>query len=491
MNPVELRRALVIPLRDGVPADLEIAVARLRDESICERYEQVVVVMVGVPDDRVDAVIKDFHKHLPSGRPNWHVYAPPGLRNHRAKADTKELITYLAETLPAKMGRESFALSAVLQASWPELDLACGFVLALRPEFQVVPPGGGDAHRPEIPAALLRRVGLLAVPTGVHYRERLIGSSPRMKALVATLEKFAQLPFPLLLEGETGVGKELCAGFIHEASGREGRFLAVNGALLDPGRAEDELFGHVSGAFTGAVGNRAGRIREAEKGTFFLDELLTVPSSIQPMLLRAFNNAMDGEIEVTPLGQEKSIRVDVRLITSMQPLDEATTSPLRDDLVFRVRGLHVVIPPLRDRGDDVLEIAEKALEQLYKRSNVGARGLGPGAHKLLRDYSWPGNVRELQGVMRMAWASNDTVTALAADHLRPFMPAMRTSRGTGLRAEVNALVLRRIDEARRLNPRGNNAAARSLGFEKGQAMTRYQAKCATDAAGGRRRKGTR
>lgn len=490
-NSVELKREFVIPVRASVLADVETAVERLRDESTRRRYERALVFIVGVPATDADEVIERVRARLPSGGLRCEVFAPPELRGDNAEHHTSALVRYLAETRPAKMGRESFALSVVQQASWPELGIACGIVLALRSEIQLVDPATGHAHRPEIDETLARRLDQRTQPTGVLFRQRLIGSSPAMQTLVATLDRYAPLPFPVLLEGETGAGKELCAGFIHEASGRKGSLIAVNGALLDPGRAEDELCGHVKGAFTGADAVRTGRIREADKGTFFLDELLAVPTSIQAMLLRTFNHAMDGELEVTPLGQEKSHRLDVRLITAVQPLDEAATSPVRDDLLFRVQGLHVVIPPLRDRGDDVLEIAEKALEHLYTCHKYGARRFDPDANTLLRGYLWPGNVRQLHGVIRRAWASNGGAGTLSANHLRPFMPIVRTTRSTGLRAEVNALVTRRIEEARRAHPRSENEAARALGFDKGQAMTRYQTKCENDAAEGRRRKAPR
>lgn len=490
-NSDGLKRELVIPVRTGVSSDVEIAIERLRDEGSRTIYERALVFIVSAVVTEADEEIERVRAQLPSEGLRCEVFAPPEFRRVDAQRETSALIRYLAETRPAKMGRESFVLSIIQQPAWPELGLACGVVLTLRPEVQLVDPSSGHAYRPAIDESLARRLDQRTQPTGIPFRHRLIGSSTAMKTLRATLERYASLPFPVLLEGETGVGKELCAGFIHEASGRKGSLIAVNGALLDPARAEDELCGHVKSAFTGADAARTGRIREADKGTFFLDELLAVPASIQPMLLRTFNHAMDGELEVTPLGQEKSHRLDVRLITAVQPLDETATSPVRDDLLFRVQGLHVVIPPLRERGDDVLEIAENAIENLYTRHKHGARRLDRDAASLLRGYPWPGNVRQLHGVIRRAWASNAEVSTLSANHIRPLMPAARMTRGLGLRGEVHALVTRRVDEARRAHPRSENEAARSLGFDKGQAMTRYLTKCENDAAEGRRRKSPR
>lgn len=486
-----IKRELVIPVRLDVSADVEVAITLLGAASSQSTYQRALVFIVGVPAEVSDASIQQVRARLPTVALKCEVFAPPEFRRSEAAHDTSALIRYLSETRPAKMGRESFALSIVQQRSWPALGVASGAVIALREEVQLVDPLTGSAYRPEIGESLARRLAQRPHPTGVAFRDRLIGSSDARKALITTLDRYAPLPFPVLLEGETGVGKELCAGFIHEASGRRGSLIAVNGALLDPARAEDELCGHVKGAFTGADAARTGRIREADQGTFFLDELLAVPTSIQSMLLRTFNHAMDGELEVTPLGQEKSHRLDVRLITAVQPFDEEASSPVRDDLLFRVQGLHVVIPPLRERGDDVLEIADAALKHLSDRHKCGALRLHADARTLLRGYMWPGNVRQLHGVIRRAWASNIDVDALSARHLRPFMPAERTARGVGLRGEVNALVKRRIDEARRAHPRSENEAARSLGFDKGQAMTRYQTKCENDAAEGRRRKSPR
>jgi transcriptional regulator with PAS, ATPase and Fis domain len=319
-----------------------------------------------------------------------------------------------------------------------------------------------------------------------------------MKSLRDQLQQFARHPFPILLEGETGVGKELCAQFVHAASGRSGRLVAVNAALLDPGRAEGELFGHEKGAFTGAVSKRSGRIREAEGGTFFLDELHAAPLAIQSMLLRAFNHAIDGELEVVPLGQEKEIKVDTRLVTAVQP-GAVASEKIREDLFYRVMGLHVVIPPLRDRGDDVVEIAEKVIQTLYERHQVGPRSVAADARKLLCGYAWPGNVRQLHMVMRKAWVANQNHSALSAARLSPYMPKDLMGRPhdaevtrsrvalSDLRCEVHAMTNDRIRSATEQHPRSTNEAARALGFDTGQSMKRYLAKTKRDAAEDRRR----
>jgi DNA-binding NtrC family response regulator len=476
---VELRRELVIPVRAGIDADVKVAVERLGDESSRSKYERALVFVVRAED--ADAEIARVRAKVTAAGHSCSVFAPPALRGTDAEHDVSALAVYLAETRPAKMGRESYALDIVLQSSWPELAVACGMVLVLREEVRIVDPGTGNTRRPEVSPALARRLDLRTQPTGANARQQLIGSSTAMKTLVAALERYAPLPFPVLLEGETGVGKELCAQLLHDASGRKGNIIAVNGALLDPVRAEDELCGHVKGAFTGADANRIGRIREANGGTFFLDELLAVPTSIQAMLLRTFNHAMDGALEVTPLGQEKSHRLDVRLVTAIQPCMELELASIRDDLLFRVTGIRVEIPPLRDRGDDVLEIAEAALARLYDRHKCGPKQILKDAQSLLRACQWPGNVRQLHGVVRQAWAANNDTDSLTATNLRPYMPAMSSARPRGLRAEVYELARRRVEAARRDHPRGDNAAARALGFDKGQAMKRYLSKCANDA----------
>lgn len=483
----ELRRELVVPVRAGVDADVKVAVERLGDESSRSKYERALVFVVGARAEDADAEIARVRARLPS---TWHacdVFAPPALRGTSAEHDASTLAVYLAETRPAKMGRESYALDIVLQRSWPHLGVACGIVLMHRDEVRLVDPATGDVYRPDISATLARRLDLRTQPTGAPVRQQMLGSSAAMKTLVAALELYAPLPFPVLLVGETGVGKELCARLLHEASGRKGSLVAVNGALLDPARAEDELHGHVKSAFTGADSSRTGRIREADKGTFFLDELLAVPTAIQSMLLRTFNHAMDGELEVTPLGQEKSHRVDVRLVTAVQPRAELELPFVRDDLLFRVTGIRLEIPPLRSRGDDVLEIADAALKLLYERHRRGPRQILPDARSLLRECSWPGNVRQLHAVVRHAWAANFDAESLTVAGLKPYMPAGRAVRQSGLRAEVRDLVRRRIDEACVEHPRSDNEAARSLGFDKGQSMTRYLSKCENDA--GSRRKG--
>ncbi len=478
-------------------SDMDTAEALIRSMQPGQ-YRRVLVLVTGASEDDRDATIQHARQRLHSSGTPLEVFAPPGLRADDSGDAVSALATYILETRPASMGREAFALDLLLQRGWSGLGMAYGVVMSHREEVRCLDPDGGMPYQPRVRPGLVNKLSQRTQPTGVAAAEQLVGSSTAMKSLREQLDRFAPLPFPILLEGETGVGKELCAQFVHEASGRKGRMVAVNGALLDPNRAEDELSGHEKDAFTNAKSKRLGRIREAEGGTFFLDELHAVPMAIQPMLLRAFNRAIDGELEVVPLGQEKEIKVDVRLVTAIQP-GAITFENFREDLLYRVMGLHVLIPPLRDRGDDVVEIAERVLQTLSERHHRGPRSVSADAREVLRGYAWPGNVRQLHVVMRQAWVDNQQHPALSADRLRPYMPkeligrrrdaeASRTrGESIDLRGEVQALADDRIKAAIKQNPRSENRATRALGFETGQSMKRYLAKTKRDATEGRSR----
>lgn len=228
----------------------------------------------------------------------------------------------------------------------------------------------------------------------------LIGHSPSFLRLIDELDTVAGADLPVLLLGETGVGKELLARRLHEHSTRATRPLVhVNCAALPESLAESELFGHARGAFSGAGSERAGRFEAADGGTLFLDEIGELPLAVQAKLLRALQNG-----EIQRLGEDHPRRVDVRVIAATnRRLDEAVRAgDFRADLYHRLSVYPLPVPPLRERGNDVLLLAGHFLE--LNRARLGLRSLvlSDAAEHALLAYAWPGNVRELEHVVSRA-----------------------------------------------------------------------------------------
>jgi len=235
---------------------------------------------------------------------------------------------------------------------------------------------------------------MLGVRTGI------IGHSTALQQVLHEVDVVAQSDLPVLLMGETGTGKELFAQRVHERSARsKGPMVHVNCAALPESLAESELFGHVRGAFSGATTDRAGRFEAARGGTIFLDEVGELPLSIQAKLLRTLQNG-----EVQRLGADKPVKVDVRVVaaTNRALKDAVSQGGFRADLYHRLSVYPVHVPPLRDRGDDVLLLAGHFLEVNRARLGLRSLRLDGGAEAALLRYGWPGNVRELEHVMGRA-----------------------------------------------------------------------------------------
>jgi two-component system response regulator HydG len=201
----------------------------------------------------------------------------------------------------------------------------------------------------------------------------------------------------VLILGESGTGKELVARAIHNNSKRrKQRLVALNCAGLSPTILEDELFGHVRGAFTGATTEREGRFEHADRGTLFMDEIGDMPPEMQAKLLRVLENG-----EVVRVGSNDSIKVDVRLISATNAnLDEKVAEKqFREDLYFRIKGVTIQIPPLRERREDIPLLIHFFMNQVAERYGKQIEGIKPEAQQTLMGYSWPGNVRQLRNVI--------------------------------------------------------------------------------------------
>jgi DNA-binding NtrC family response regulator len=227
--------------------------------------------------------------------------------------------------------------------------------------------------------------------------EGIIGASRGMQQVVDTARQVAVSDISVLIMGESGTGKELIARAIHNNSRRrKNRLVALNCAGLSESILEDELFGHIRGAFTGAQTERHGRFEHANHGTLFLDEIGDMPAPMQAKLLRVLENG-----EVVRLGSNEPIQVDVRFISATnKKLDEMVAEKhFREDLYFRIKGITIIIPPLRDRREDIPLLIYFFLKQAAEKYKKPIEGVSPEAQQVLMGYHWPGNVRELRNVV--------------------------------------------------------------------------------------------
>jgi DNA-binding NtrC family response regulator len=254
-----------------------------------------------------------------------------------------------------------------------ELEAAIGDALG-RARGQ---PQGGQRPLPQLPPAF-------------------VGASPAIRRLLETAAVVAPSNAPVLITGESGSGKEVVARLIHQWSPRaQGPLVAANCAGLPESLIESELFGHTKGAFTGAQGDRQGFFRAASRGTLFLDEIAELPLHLQPKLLRALESA-----EITPVGSDSPVPIDTRLVAATnRDLGEAVAEGrFREDLYYRINVIELVVPPLRQRHDDVMPLARQFAAE-FAGSPVR---LSPQAIQCLLSHTWPGNVRELRNAIQRA-----------------------------------------------------------------------------------------
>jgi two-component system response regulator HydG len=224
--------------------------------------------------------------------------------------------------------------------------------------------------------------------------EGIIGKSAAMQRVLTTARQVAASDIPVLIMGESGTGKELIARAIHYNSRRrKNRMVTLNCAGLSESILEDELFGHIKGAFTGAQTERAGRFEHADGGTLFMDEIGDMPAVMQAKLLRVLENG-----EVVRMGSNEPIEVDVRLISATnRKLEEMVAEKqFREDLFFRIKGVTLSLPPLRERREDIPLLIHYFLQEFAEKYKKELEGITPAAQQMLVSYSWPGNVRQLR-----------------------------------------------------------------------------------------------
>ena len=300
----------------------------------------------------------------------------------------------------------------------------------------------------------------------IRAKGQMIGASPAFRRMLTLIEQIADSSATILIQGESGAGKELVARTIHERSGRRaGPFVAVNCAALPETLLESELFGYEKGAFTGAAGRKEGRFELANGGTLFLDEVADLSLVTQPKILRVLQ---EGEFE--RLGGTRTLQVDVRIVTATnQDLAEMVKEKrFREDLYYRLNVITVRVPPLRERHEDIRVLAQHYLRVYSAKNGRKLDGFSNEALERLESYAWPGNVRELENLIErtVLLARKDRIDAEdlpeeVAGVKRPPRDAILELVGTPL-AEIEQ---RLLDETLRITGGNKTQAAKLLGID--------------------------
>jgi transcriptional regulator with GAF, ATPase, and Fis domain len=305
--------------------------------------------------------------------------------------------------------------------------------------------------------------------------EKIIGSSRALESVLEIVERVAATDSTVLIQGETGTGKELIARAVHNLSTRSNRpFIRLNCAAIPLDLLESELFGHEKGAFTGAIAQKIGRFEMADHGTLFLDEVGDIPPALQPKLLRVLQ-----EQEFERLGSGRTYRVNVRLVAATnRDLEEMVArNEFRSDLYYRLNVFPISLPPLRDRQDDIPELVNHFVDTFSRRMGKQIDSIPPQTMAAFKSYSWPGNIRELQNLIeRAVILANDEMlpNPLPAAGPRPATAssaALHTPRDSKpavprtLRESERALVLQTLDATGWVIG-GENGAAAQLGLKR-------------------------
>jgi DNA-binding NtrC family response regulator len=311
-----------------------------------------------------------------------------------------------------------------------------------------------------IDALTLEKVSLQGALDKSRYGE-LIGACDGMREVFKKIDKVARADISVLITGETGTGKELIARELHKRSARaKGPLVVINCGAIPENLLESELFGHVKGAFTGAIATRPGRFQQAHGGTLFLDEIGEMPLHLQVKILRALQ-----ERQVTKVGDSKSENVDIRVVAAThrhleQMVKDGT---FREDLYYRLNVVQLHLPPLRERGDDVVVIANYLLKNYCSEQKITRiKGFSPKAITALRRYPWPGNVRQLENRLKRAVVLADGSQVgpddldINAEDLEDILP---------LQDALERFRRRYIDEALERNGGNRTKTARELGVD--------------------------
>ena len=390
------------------PDDRDAMIQRISDAIVEAIGADTVTIWLAGPDGRLTAF---GGRNTTAGQDDLHLFASLAIENNEAmlvqngvnasnESTSATTSTYLMDSsdmvisvpIPGRFERRG-AIECVRnsrEGSFSEDDL--DVVIAVAHQSGLAIENLDYREKLELANDQLRST--------VHNRNRIIGSSLAIRELLDTIARVGPVDSTVLVKGESGTGKELVARMIHETSQHHaGPYIAINCAAFSESLLESELFGHEKGAFTGADQRRTGQFERAHHGTLFLDEIGEMSAACQARLLRILERHPFERV-----GGTDSIQVDVRVIAAThRNLPELVANgEFREDLYFRLRVIEMEMPPLRERGDDVLTLAEHFHEHLRAQIGRGPRHLSDAAREVLSNYSWPGNVRELRNAIERA-----------------------------------------------------------------------------------------
>jgi formate hydrogenlyase transcriptional activator len=319
--------------------------------------------------------------------------------------------------------------------------------------------------------AAVARFGSADQDSSPRRFEQIIGNSPALEAALEQVERVAPTDSTVLIQGETGTGKELIARAVHTLSARCGRpFIKLNCAAIPFDLLESELFGHERGAFTGAIAQKIGRFELADKGTLFLDEVGDIPLALQPKLLRVLQ-----EQEFERLGSGRTHQVDVRLVaaTHRNLVEMVKRNEFRSDLYYRLNVFPVPLPPLRARREDIPALVEHFVEIYSRRMNKQIDQISPETMTELTSYAWPGNIRELQNFIERS------IILTSGNVLESPLASLRNageveSLGPTTMEDAEREHIRKILEQTRWVVSGPNGAAARLGIKRSTLYFRMQ-----------------
>jgi formate hydrogenlyase transcriptional activator len=318
---------------------------------------------------------------------------------------------------------------------------------------------------------VLERLSVIDQNSGERRFEQIVGNSPALEAVLEKVERVGPTDATVLIQGETGTGKELVARAIHNISTRCGRpYVKVNCAAIPFDLLESELFGHEKGAFTGAIVQKAGRFELADKGTLFLDEVGDIPLALQPKLLRVLQ-----EQEFERLGSGRTHHVDVRVVAAThRDLGEMVKrNEFRGDLYYRLNVFPVELPPLRQRRADIVPLVMHFVELFSSRMDKQIENISPETLHAFESYPWPGNIRELQNLVERAVILSDNGVFPNPLPAVQAQAAIASPAQTTLKDSERALILRTLDQVGWVigGPRG---AAAWLGIKRTTLINRMK-----------------
>jgi two-component system, NtrC family, response regulator AtoC len=370
---------MVILYVDDIDDERELASNILKDRSyhVIDTNNPEIALNI-IKEQHVDLVISDFRM--------------PNINGVELLKKVKSINPLIHFILVTQYGDTELAVNVIKKGAAEFLDKPIDFKRLINMVQKIEKEIREDQE--------LEKVDQITSDIDKYTRNKIIYKSNKMKTLLSHIPRFADTDYSILIMGESGTGKELIADLIQTLSKRkDDPYIKINSAAIPANLMESELFGHVKGAFTGAVSNKMGKIESANKGTVFLDEIAEMPKNMQSKLLRLLEHQ-----EIQRVGETKTETVDIRIIsaTNKNLEEQVEQGKFREDLYYRLNGLHIEIPPLRNRKEDIIPLAEYFIRQNSTQNDGSEVVLSTKARHKLVSYDYPGNIRELKNIVLYA-----------------------------------------------------------------------------------------